>query len=119
MAPATNAMKAMKAMKRGGAMTVSGGYSAVAAGNGLKPEVVRSTIAGCMEWAVSEPNKNGSFKVVSLLAMKLKKKFARPARKGVNPFTRGPCVFTAKPASKIVRCLPMRKVNEVIDSGVI
>jgi hypothetical protein len=41
--------------------------------------------------------------------MKLKKKPARPARKGVNPFTKEPCVFKAKPASKTVRALPMKK----------
>ena len=41
--------------------------------------------------------------------MKLKKKPATAARKGVNPFTKEPCVFKAKPASKIVKCFPMKK----------
>ena len=40
--------------------------------------------------------------------MKLKKKPATKARKGVNPFTKEPCVFKTKPASKIVRVLPMK-----------
>merc|ERR1712233_143821 len=99
-------MKAMKAkaMKSGGAMTVSGGYSAVAESNELKPKVVKSVITGYMELAASELKKNGSFKLGGVLNMKLKKKPAKPARKGINPFTKEPCVFKAKPASKTVRC---------------
>merc|ERR1712107_493034 len=89
------AMKAMKAKAMGaaGTMTVSGGYAAVAASNELNPKVVRSIITGYMELAASELKKNGSFKIAGLLNMKLKKKPARPARKGVNPFTKEPCVF--------------------------
>ena len=46
--------------------------------------------------------------------MKLKKKPATKARKGVNPFTKEePCVFKAKPASKTVRVLPMKKFKEM------
>merc|ERR1711982_172696 len=106
---------AMKAMKGGGAMTVSGGYSAVAESNELKPKVVRAVVHGYMALAASELKKNGSFKIAGLLNMKLKKKPARPARKGVNPFTKEPCVFKAKPASKTVRCLPMKKLKEMIN----
>merc|ERR1719265_1845939 len=51
--------------------------------------------------AAEELKKNGSFKVANMLKLKLKP--ATPARKGVNPFTKEPCVFKAKPASKTVR----------------
>merc|ERR1712050_371670 len=44
--------------------------------------------------------KNGAFKLAGSLNLKLKSKPATPARKGVNPFTKEPCVFKAKPASK-------------------
>ncbi len=47
--------------------------------------------------------KNGKSKLGGSLNMKLKKKLATKARKGVNPFTKEPCVFKAKPASKTVR----------------
>ena len=47
--------------------------------------------------------------------MKLKKKPATAARKGVNPFTKEPCVFKAKPASKIVKCFPMKKFKEMVN----
>ena len=50
-----------------------------------------------------------------MLALKLKKKPATPARKGVNPFTKEPCVFKAKPASKTVRVLAMKKLKDAVN----
>merc|ERR1712096_148187 len=118
MAPAMKAMKAMKAaaMKsKGGAMTTAGGYAAVAESNELKPKQVKAILTSYMELAASELKKNGSFKIAGLLNTKLKKKPAKPARKGVNPFTKEPCVFKAKPASKTVRALAMKKFKEMFN----
>merc|ERR1712107_570381 len=112
MAPA---MKAMKAMKVGGAMTASGAFSAVAEKSGLKSKDVKAVITNYVELAASELKKNGTFKIGGCLNLKLKKKPARPARKGVNPFTKEPCVFKAKPASKTVRALAMKKLKEMIN----
>merc|ERR1739845_224643 len=47
--------------------------------------------------SAEELKKTGSFKLAGMLNMKLKKKPATPARKGINPFTKEPCVFKAKP----------------------
>ena len=54
---------------------------------------------------------------VKFMGMKLtvKKKPATKARKGINPFIKEPCVFKAKPASKTVRVLPMKKLKEAIN----
>ncbi len=60
-------------------------------------------------------HKNGKFKLGGVLDMKLQKKPARAARKGVNPSTKEPCVFKAKPASKTVRVLSMEKLKEAIN----
>merc|ERR1712048_286846 len=98
MAPAMKA--AMKAKST--SMTVSGGYAAVAESTELKPKQVKAVITGYMELAAAELKKNGVFKIGGVFNMKLKKKPAKPARKGVNPFTKEPCVFKAKPASKTV-----------------
>merc|ERR1712232_156873 len=109
------AMKAMKAMRAAGsAMTASGAYSFVAETTGLKSKDVRAVMEGIVEVAAQELKKNGSFKLAGALNLKLKKKPARAARKGVNPFTKEPCVFKAKPASKTVRALPMKKLKEMI-----
>merc|ERR1719194_254970 len=105
-------MKAMKAMKAGGAMTASAAFSAVAEKAGLKNKAV---VTNYMELAASELKKNGTFKFGGCLNLKLKKKPATPARKGVNPFTKEPCVFKAKPASKTVRALAMKKLKEMVN----
>merc|ERR1712170_266750 len=112
MAP-MKAMKSMKAMKAG--MTASAAYSSVAETTGLKSKDVKAVMEGLMTLAAEELKKDGSFKLAGALNMKLKKKPAQPARKGVNPFTKEPCVFKAKPASKTVRALPMKKLKEMIN----
>ena len=112
MAPAMNAMKAMKV---GGAMTASAAFSNVPEKAGLKNKDVKAVVTNYMELAASELKKNGTFKFGGCLNLKLKKKHATPARKGVNPFTKEPCVFKAKPASKTVRALAMKKLKEIVN----
>merc|ERR1712176_699485 len=113
---ATKAMKAMKAKaKTSGALTVSGGYAAVAETAGLKGKDVKAAVEGLLAVAAAEMGKHGSFKIGGCLNLKLKSKPATPARKGVNAFTKEPCVFKAKPASKTVRALPMKKLKELVN----
>merc|ERR1711862_960828 len=82
---------------------------------GLKPKDVKAAVEGLLGVAADQLKKNGSFKVGGVLNLKLKKKPATPARKCVNPFTKEPCVFKAKPASKTVRVLPMKKFKEMVN----
>merc|ERR1712072_115860 len=102
-------------MKSGGAMTVAGAYSSVAESVGLKPKDVKAAVEGLVAVAADQLKKNGSFKVGGMLNLKLKKKAATPARKGVNPFTKEPCVFKAKPASKTVKVYAMKKLKVAIN----
>merc|ERR1712151_1067832 len=87
MAP-MKAMKAMKGATQG--MTATAAYSAVAETTGLKVKDVKGVVEGIVAVAAGELKKNGSFKLAGALNMKLKKKPATPARKGVNPFTKEP-----------------------------
>merc|ERR1712098_348201 len=109
------AMKAMKARKEGAAMTAHGAYSSVAEKTGLKAKDVKSVVEGVVAVAAAQLKACGKFKLAGALNLKLKKKPATAARKGVNPFTKEPCVFKAKPASKTVRALPMKKFKEMIN----
>ena len=61
---------------------------------------------------VRELKKNGKFKLGGIPNMKLKK--SQPVEGG-NPFTKESCVFKAKPASKTVRVVPMKKLKEAIN----
>merc|ERR1711976_802728 len=96
-------------------MSATAAYSAVAESTGLKAKDVKAAIEGVIEIAAGELKKSGSFKLGGALNMKLKKKPAQKARKGVNPFTKEPCVFKAKPASKTVRAFPMKKLKEMVN----
>merc|ERR1711953_364303 len=109
------AAKAMKAAKSGSGLTVSGAYNAVAEQLGLKPKEVKAAVEGLHEVGAAELKKNGKFKIGPYLNLKLKVKPATPARKGVNPFTKEPCVFKAKPASKTVKVLPMKKLKDLMN----
>lgn len=48
------------------------------------------------------------------LKLSVKDKPATPARKGINPFTKEPTTFKAKPASKTVKALPLKALKDAI-----
>ena len=82
-------------------------------GNGhLSPTELFDLIA-CREKLV-EAHHESEQRVKLLQWQKLHREPATKARKGVNPFTKEPCVFKAKPASKTVRCLPMKKLKVML-----
>merc|ERR1719261_1997592 len=108
-------MKVMKATKKAAGVTVTGAYASVAESTGLTPKDVKSSVEGLLGLAPTQLKKTGSFNLSGMLNLKLKVKPARPARKGVNPFTKEPCVFKAKPASKTVKAFPMKKLKAMIN----
>merc|ERR1711976_1092350 len=109
------AKKAMKTAMKGSGLTATAVYSSVAETTGLKSKDIKAAVEGIIEVAAAELKKTGQFKLAGALNMKLKKKPAQAARKGVNPFTKEPCVFKAKPASQTVKALPMKKFKELIN----
>jgi len=56
----------------------------------------------------------GVFTVPGLMKIKVVKKPATKARKGVNPFTGEPMVFKAKPARKAVKVLALKNLKEMV-----
>jgi len=42
------------------------------------------------------------------------KKPATKARKGINPFTKEPTMFKAKPARKLVRARPVKAIKDAV-----
>merc|ERR1712173_307144 len=107
------------AMKAGpmksGALTQGAVAAAAAETTGLKPKDVKAVLGAVVDIAAKELKKTGSFKFAGVFNMKLKMKPAVPARKGVNPFTKEPCVFKAKPKSQTVRVLPLKKFKESLN----
>ena len=97
-----------------GVMTSAGAYSTVAKNIGLKPKDVKAAVTGLLCLAAAQVKQNGSFKLGGYLNLKLKVKPAVPAHTGVNPFTKEPCVFPARPASKTVRASPTKKLKAMV-----
>ena len=56
----------------------------------------------------------GTFTIPGLLKLRVVKKPARKARKGVNPFTGEEMMFQAKPASKAVKATALKALKDMV-----
>jgi DNA-binding protein HU-beta len=81
-------------------------------------EVSRKHVKQIVETLVSvghkELKKNGIFVLPGFAKFVVVKKPARPAREGINPFTKEKQMFAAKPASKAVRARPVKAVKDAV-----
>ena len=58
--------------------------------------------------------REGVFVIPGLLKLKVAKKPATKARKGVNPFTGEEMMFKAKPASKKVKAIALKNLKSMV-----
>ena len=58
-------------------------------------------------------NGAGVFTLPGLLKIKVVRKPATKARKGINPFTGEPTIFKAKPARNVIKCQPLKALKEM------
>ena len=72
-------------------------------------EALQETIAGHLR-----KNGPGFFRLSGLLKMSIKKIPAKKSRKGIHPLTREEMMFKAKPASKKVKILPLKKLKDML-----
>ena len=56
----------------------------------------------------------GVFTVPGLMKIKVVRKPATKARKGINPFTGEETVFKAKPARNVVKVLPLKGLKDMV-----
>jgi len=56
----------------------------------------------------------GQFTLPGLMKIEVKRKPATKARKGTNPFTGEEMMFKAKPARKVVKIRPLKKVKDMV-----
>lgn len=56
----------------------------------------------------------GKFVFPGLMKIEVKKKPATKARKGINPFTGEETMFKAKPARKVVKIQPLKKIKDMV-----
>lgn len=74
---------------------------------------VLDSLAGLIQKNV-KPRGVGYFNLPGLLKIKVIKKPATKARKGINPFTGEEAVFKAKPARKVVKVVPLKGLKDMV-----
>ena len=81
-------------------------------------EISRKDVKGVIEGLASigykELKKSGVFLVPGFAKFVVIKKPATKERSGINPFTKEPTVFKAKPARKIVRARPVKAAKDAV-----
>ena len=81
-------------------------------------EVSRSDVKGVIELLADigykELKKTGAFVVPGFAKFVVVKKPAVKARSGINPFTKEPTTFKAKPARKVIKARPVKATKDAV-----
>ena len=75
---------------------------------------VKSVLESLTEIGYKELKKNSVFVLPGFAKYVVVKRGARPAREGINPFTKQPTPFAAKPATKVVRARPVKALKDAV-----
>src|ERR1700739_863722 len=75
---------------------------------------VKNVIESLAGVGYKELKKTGAFLVPGFAKFVVIKKPATKARKGINPFTKEPTIFKAKPARKILKASPVRAAKDAV-----
>ncbi|WP_439406876.1 HU family DNA-binding protein [Bradyrhizobium sp. DASA03076] len=87
---------------------------AIAEGANISKADVKAVIEQMAAVGYNELNKSGEFVIPGFVKMSVVNKPATEARTGVNPFTKEPMEFAAKPASKSVRASPLKAAKDAV-----
>ena len=83
-----------------------------------KTGLTRKQVAACFEALTSvmarDLKKFGTYTLPGLAKIKVVKKPATKARKGINPFTKEEVMFKAKPARKVVKVLALKALKDIV-----
>jgi DNA-binding protein HU-beta len=81
-------------------------------------KLTRKDVKGVLESLATvgykELKKNGTFLVPGFAKFVVIKKPATKERKGINPFTKEPTVFKAKPARKVLKARPVKAAKDAV-----
>ena len=85
-----------------------------AVGEGITKKQVKSVLESLITVGHNELKKAGLFTLPGFAKFRVIKKPATKARQGINPFTKQPQTFAAKPASKAVRARPIKAIKDAM-----
>ena len=96
------------------AMTKTELFTQIAEYSELKKSDVKGVMDALAVIGYKELKKTGAFLVPGFAKFVVIKKPATKARKGINPFTKEPTVFKAKPARKVIKARPVKAAKDAI-----
>jgi DNA-binding protein HU-beta len=80
----------------------------------LSKKDVKAVIESLATAGYQEMKKTGEFLLPGFAKFVVIKKPATKARKGINPFTKEPTVFKAKPARKVLKVRPVKAAKDAV-----
>jgi len=83
-------------------------------GEGASRKDVKAVMDALVEIGHKELKKNGVFVLPGFAKFVVVKKPATKARKGINPFTKEPTIFKAKPARKVIKARPVKAAKDAV-----
>ena len=97
-----------------GKMTKTQLIEAIAESSSVSQSDVKAVIEHMTTVGYKELNESGEFVVPGFAKMTVVNKPAAEARSGINPFTKAPMEFAAKPASKTVKASPLKVAKDAV-----
>jgi DNA-binding protein HU-beta len=82
--------------------------------NNMTRKDVKDVIESLAKIGYKELKKTGAFFVPGFAKFVVIKKPATKERSGINPFTKEPTIFKARPARKIVRARPVKAAKDAV-----
>jgi DNA-binding protein HU-beta len=95
-------------------MTKSKLIDAISESTAVSKNDVKSVIESMATVGYKELNENGEFVIPGFVKMSVVNKPATEARTGVNPFTKQPMEYAAKPAGKTVKAFPLKAAKDAV-----
>jgi DNA-binding protein HU-beta len=95
-------------------MTKSQLIDAISGSSAVSKNDVKAVIENMATVGYKELNEAGEFVIPGFVKMSVVNKPATEARSGVNPFTKEPMEFAAKPASKSLRAVPLKVAKDAV-----
>jgi DNA-binding protein HU-beta len=80
----------------------------------LSKKDVKSVMESLAAVGYKELKKSGSFMLPGFCKFVVIKKPATKERSGINPFTKEPTVFKAKPARKVLKARPVKAAKDAV-----
>ena len=95
-------------------MTKTQLIDAIVEGTQVSKGDVKAVIEAMVAVGYKELNESGEFVIPGFAKMTVVNKPATEARSGINPFTKEPMMFAAKPASKSVKASPLKVAKDSV-----